>query len=230
MDPLLAVTVHDTNTATPDRRSRRPPLPVLVLLPVALLFLAGVIGWTLRAPARPALGSVDVGFVHDMISHHDQAVEMSIAELQTGVEPLARHFAQEIILSQRYEIGLMTAWLQDWGYDRADRPDTAMEWMSPEANVHHDVGGPSGQAVTPETMPGMATPEEMAALRESTGRDTDARFLRLMKAHHDGGIPMAEEAAANAKSPTVRDRASRIGKYQRTEVAEMTHAQQRLAL
>ena len=222
----MAVTVHDTNTDTAG--SRRPPLPVLVLLPVALLFLAGVIGWTLRAPPRPEPGSVDVGFAHDMISHHDQAVEMSIAELQTGVEPLARHFAQEIILSQRYEIGLMTAWLQDWGYDRADRPDTAMEWMSEEAHSHHDMT--SVQAVTPETMPGMATPEEMAALRRSTGRDTDARFLRLMKAHHDGGIPMAEDAAANAKSPKVRALASRIARYQRTEVAEMTQAQQRLAL
>ena len=226
----MAVTVHDTKTDTTDRPSRRPPLPVLALLPVALLFLAGVIGWTLGAPARPGPGSVDVGFVHDMISHHDQAVEMSIAELETGVEPLARHFAQEIVLSQRYEIGLMTAWLQDWGYDRADRPDTAMGWMSQEAHSHHDMGGTPGRAITPETMPGMATAAEMAALRESAGRDTDARFLRLMKAHHDGGIPMAEDAAVNARSPKVRDLAARIAKYQRTEVAEMTQAQQRLAL
>jgi uncharacterized protein (DUF305 family) len=165
-----------------------------------------------------------------MISHHDQAVEMAIAELETGVEPLARHFAQEIILSQRYEIGIMTAWLQEWGHDRADRPETAMAWMSPEAHAGHDMSGMSALAVTPETMPGMASAEEMAALRASTGRDTDARFLRLMKAHHEGGIPMAEDAAKRAKNPKVRDLASRVAKLQRTEVAEMTQAQRRLRL
>lgn len=224
----MATATHQTTADTTPRSSRRPPLPVIVVLPLALLFLAGVIGWTLRAPTRPGPGSVDVGFAHDMISHHDQAVEMSVAELQTGVEPLARHFAQEIILSQRYEIGIMTAWLQEWGYDRADRPETAMGWMTHDASSRHDMTAMSGRAFTAETMPGMATPDEMAALRASTGRDTDARFLRLMKAHHDGGIPMAQDAAANAKNPKVRDLASRIAKYQRTEIAEMTQAQQRL--
>jgi uncharacterized protein (DUF305 family) len=203
---------------------------VLVLLPLALLFLAGMIGWTLRAPTRPGPDSVDVGFAQDMISHHDQAVEMAIAELQDGVEPLARHFAQEIVISQRYEIGLLTAWLRDWGYDPADRPATAMGWMSHGAGGHHDMSGMSDQAITSETMPGMASAEEMAALHASVGRDTDARFLRLMKAHHEGGIPMAEDAAANADAPKVRELATRIAKLQRTEVAEMTQAQRRLGL
>jgi uncharacterized protein (DUF305 family) len=225
----MAATLDHTATAT-SRTIRRPPLPVMILLPVALLFLAAAIGWTLRAPTRPDPGSVDVGFAQDMISHHDQAVEMSIAELQTGVEPLARHFAQEIILSQRYEIGIMTAWLQEWGYDRADRPDTAMAWMTHGSGSHHNMAAMSGQAITAETMPGMASADEMDALRASNGRDTDARFLRLMKAHHDGGIPMAEDAAVNAKNRKVRDLASRIAKYQRVEVAEMSQAQQRLAL
>lgn len=217
-----------TNPAPP--QSRRPPLPVLVLLPLALLWLAGAIGWTLRAPPRPTAGAVDVGFSQDMISHHDQAVEMAVAELQTGVDPLARHFAQEILLSQRYEIGIMTAWLQEWGHDRADRPETAMAWMSPQSDGAHDMSAMSDQPVTAETMPGMASSEDMAALRSSTGLDTDARFLRLMKAHHEGGIPMAEDAAANAEKLKVRDLASRIARYQRIEVAEMTQAQRRLGI
>ena len=226
---MLASTIDHAKTAI-DRSPGRPPLPVLILLPVALLFLAGVTGWTLRAPTRPGAGSVEVGFAQDMISHHEQAVEMSIAELQTGVDPLARHFAQEIILSQRYEIGVMTAWLQGWGHDPADRPAIAMSWMSHRSGSHHDMAGMPAQAVTAETMPGMASPEDMAALRGSEGRDTDARFLRLMKTHHEGGIPMAEDAAINSKDPRVRDLATRIAKYQRTEVAEMTQAQERLGL
>ncbi len=172
---------------------------------------------------------MEVGFAQDMISHHDQAVEMAVAELQTGAEPLARHFAQEIIISQRYEIGLMTAWLQDWGHDPADRPAVAMSWMSQRSRSHHG-NGLADHAVNAEAMPGMATPEEMAGLRASSGRDTDARFIRLMKAHHEGGIPMAEDAATNTDDPKVRELASRIAKYQRTEVIEMTQAQQRLGL
>ena len=213
--------------ASPGTSSRRPPLPVLVLLPVALLFLAGSIGWALGAPDRPGRGSVEVGFAHDMISHHDQAVEMSVAELQSGVEPLARHFAQEVIISQRYEIGVMTAWLQGWGHDPADRPATAMAWMRHSGG--HDMSSMAGP-VTPETMPGMASPDEMAALRQSAGRDTDARFLRLMKAHHEGGVTMAEDAAANAGDPQVRYLAGRMAKTQRTEINEMTAAQQRHGL
>lgn len=227
---MLASTIDHPTATTSDRNTRRPPLPVLILLPVALLFLAGVTGWTLRAPTRPGAGSVEVGFSQDMISHHEQAVEMAVAELHRGAEPLARHFAQEILISQRYEIGLMTAWLQDWGHDPADRPDVAMSWMSHRTDGHHDMSGMADQAVSADTMPGMASPEEMAALRGSAGRDTDARFLRLMKAHHEGGIPMAEDAATNSSDPKVRDLATRIAKYQRTEVTEMTQAQQRLGL
>ncbi len=154
-------------SAAASRRSygRRPPLPVLAVLPLALLFLGGPIGWALRAPDRPGPGSVEVGFAHDMTSHHDQAVEMAVAELQTGVEPLARHFAQEIIISQRYEIGVMTAGLQSWGLDPADRPATAMAWMSrsPASPGGHDMAGMAG-TMTPETMPGMANADELAAL------------------------------------------------------------------
>ena len=73
-------------------------------------------------------------------------------------------------------------------------------------------------------MPGLAGPEDMAALRSSSGRDTDARFPCLIKARPEGGIPVAEDAAPNAENRKVRDLASRIARYQRIEVAEMTQA------
>lgn len=155
-----------------------------------------------------------------MISHHEQAVVMAIAELQNGVEPLARHFAQEIVISQRYEIGLMTAWLQEWGRDPADRPDAAMTWMSQGHTGHQNMAGMIGAPVTADTMPGMASADELSALADSTGRDTDGRFLRLMKAHHEGGVTMAQDAAVNAKQPKVRNLAARIAKYQRTEITD----------
>ena len=41
-------------------------------------------------------------------------------------------------------------------------------------------------------MPGMATPAQMTSLRTATGTALDTQFLTLMRAHHLGGIHMAQ--------------------------------------
>ena len=41
-------------------------------------------------------------------------------------------------------------------------------------------------------MPGVATPEQMAALRKATGKNLDIEYLTLMRQHHLGGIHMAQ--------------------------------------
>ncbi len=43
-------------------------------------------------------------------------------------------------------------------------------------------------------MPGMASEAELATLLELEGRDADALFLRLLNAHHRGGIDRADHA------------------------------------
>jgi uncharacterized protein (DUF305 family) len=40
----------------------------------------------------------------------------------------------------------------------------------------------------------MATPQQLAALRQATGKDLDVQFLTLMRQHHLGGIHMAHAA------------------------------------
>ena len=47
-------------------------------------------------------------------------------------------------------------------------------------------------------MPGMATEEELAGLRELSGTAFDVEFLRLMIRHHQGGLDMAVYAAEHA--------------------------------
>jgi hypothetical protein len=51
-------------------------------------------------------------------------------------------------------------------------------------------------------MPGMATEEELANLRSLQGTAFDVEFLRLMIAHHQGGLEMAEYARRTPRPPS----------------------------
>lgn len=50
-------------------------------------------------------------------------------------------------------------------------------------------------------MPGMASPADLARLRELRGRDQDVRFCQLMIRHHQGGVAMAEGLLAREQQP-----------------------------
>jgi len=185
---------------------------------LALLFLAGAAGFFLGARAdHPDRSSVSVGFLYDMITHHEQAIQMSNVELSLGETSEVAPFAREILLFQSYEIGLMEQKLDEWGYERSDRPATAMGWMP-------------GNAVPPEAMAGMASEDELDALADGSGREVDALFVPLMQDHHRGGLHMAAYAAENAEDRWVRELAARMFQNQRTEVAELERARERANL
>ena len=172
----------------------------LVALVAALLFLAGAVGFGLRTivDRPPGASSVDVEFLQQMITHHEQAQELSNVELQVGAEESAKTFAREILLFQSYEIGLMDRQLEHWGYVRE--------------GVDHD-------------MPGMASEAELDALADARGRDADALFLALMRDHHLGGVQMAAYASTHADDGFVRALAKRMADNQRLEITEMELAQ-----
>jgi uncharacterized protein (DUF305 family) len=66
-------------------------------------------------------------------------------------------------------------------------------------------------------MPGMATDEDLAALRAATGPQLDVLFLQLMLRHHEGGAGMLEYAAERAAEPQVRNLAAQMLRSQTTE-------------
>src|SRR4051794_480760 len=72
------------------------------------------------------------------------------------------------------------------------------------------------------TMPGMASPEDLARMRAATGRDLDVVFPQLMLRHHRGGLPMMQAAAAEASVPAVRALAQSMVTSQTSEIAVMT--------
>jgi uncharacterized protein (DUF305 family) len=199
----------------PSFLSRLVPASVPQTLALALVFafLGGAIAFFAgeRSDRPPAADSVDVGFLFDMVHHHQQAVELSFAQLDAGSPDAAGAFAREILYFQSYEIGLMDRQLRGWGYSLDDRPERAMTWM--------------GMGTGRDEMPGMASADELDALRDADDPEqADALFFALMRDHHLGGIAMAEHAAEDASDPFVRLLATRMADNQRSEVREMDRA------
>ena len=89
----------------------------------------------------------------------------------------------------------------------ANEGDTGMEWM--------------GMAAPLNEMPGMATEDETTELDADQGPAADKLFVRLMIAHHQGGIHMAEYAAAHAGTQTVRAFAYSVVAGQQSEINEL---------
>jgi uncharacterized protein (DUF305 family) len=206
----------DAEAATSASR-RGPTWLQAAVLGVALAFLGAAIGYLVAGrQGVPDEDSVDVGFYQDMISHHEQALQMAAVQLASGSDPTVSSFAREILQFQSYEIGLMRQQLAEWGVDPFERPDTAMGWM--------------GQSMPVEEMPGLATEEQMQELRDSSGSETDALFLELMAAHHLGGVAMAQQAMNNAEESSVRELASTMARNQAIEVNEFREIADRLGL
>ena len=196
-----------------------PPRSVLVALAVACLFLAGSVGYGLglRTGSDGAPSRADAGFLVDMVTHHEQAVELSKIALSRPMPDGVRSFALEVLSDQRYEIGLMEATLRRWGEPVADDDGVVMAWMD--------------HALPDDEMPGLASPEEVAGLADATTPDDVAsRWLTLMTAHHEGGVHMADAGAARVRDPDVRALARRIARNQRIEINEYAAVRKRLGL
>jgi len=190
------------------RASHGPARWQVVVVVVALCFLAGLVGWWLNKPASDSFNSVDTGFLTDMETHHNSAINMSFDYLDRSHDPVVKHFAQEIISGQTLELGAMNSYLNRAGGDKvAGDGSVAMAWM--------------GHPVRPADMPGMPTKAELAELDDSAGLDADDIFTRLMIRHHAGGIGMAEYAAEHGENEGVRKLAATIARVQRSEIAEI---------
>jgi uncharacterized protein (DUF305 family) len=196
--------------AAPDRDPGRhgPALWQVVVLVIALCFLAGVVGWWLNQPADKSFDAVDIGFLADMETHHNSAINMSFDYLDRSHDPVVKHFAQEIISGQTLELGAMNSYINQAGGPKvAGDGSVAMQWM--------------GHPVRPADMPGMPTKAELAQLDESSGLEADDLFTHLMIRHHAGGIAMARYAAEHGENEGVRNLARTIAQVQRTEINEI---------
>ncbi len=205
------------------RRQRTALLILGVIGAILIGFAIGVLARIpLDGPSEPDPGTVDAGFSQDMSAHHAQAVEMAGVVLVRSTDTEVRRLAYDILTTQQSQIGRMQGWLQLWG-EPAQGVDGFMGWMTEPMGGHDHSGTnePHHSGPVP-AMPGMATPAELAALRQATGPALDTMFLQLMLRHHEGGLPMIDYAAQHAATTAVRTLSETMAKTQRGESELMT--------
>ncbi len=210
---------QDGGQTVPDALSERLMRWLLIGLGVIVLIVGVALVTTRIADSNndePALGAVEVGFLQDMIDHHEQALLISNTLLEANPDGDAASYARDVILFQTRDIGRMETWLDDAGYTRGSPGRTAMVWM--------------GEPTPVDSMPGLATPEQIQELASATGADADRLFFDLMSAHHLGGVHMADYAAAHTQVPWLRTFAQAVSYGQQIEVVEYEQAMQRYGL
>jgi uncharacterized protein (DUF305 family) len=166
--------------------------PMLILL-AFLVFLAGCNQTTVAQP--------DIDFTRDMMAHHGQAVNMAVIARDRSQEPKLRLLALDITLTQQGQIGMMTAWLEQWG---------------------QSVGGSTPPMAGMGEMMGMASLKQLNSLKSLPASQAEVAFLQLMIRHHQGGVYMAEDVLATTKNPQVKRLAEGIVAGQSSEIRLMT--------
>lgn len=193
----------------------RLPRRTLPLLAAVLVVVAG-------CSSTPADDSAEAGFARDMATHHAQAVDMAFIIRDATSDESLRAIAADIIVTQSAQRGMFMAWLQLWGRPQAS-PGPRMAWMASGAASStmghaHGEGAESGMP----TMAGMATDQEMDALRRATGVDAEVMFLQLMIRHHEGGVLMARALLERSSHEDVVTLVRGIDSGQTGEIATMT--------
>jgi uncharacterized protein (DUF305 family) len=181
----------------------------LAVLAVAIAALCGGLGWLIgNNRAIPDPNSVDIGFLQDMRTHHEQAVYLGLYYLEdSGTSPDLRDIAREIVFGQGIEIGRMIQLLRQFGATETNETDTAMTWMNEPTPI--------------DRMPGLASDADIDKLLASSGAAADQLFVALMVAHHQGGIHMAQYALDHANVIEVRRFAYAMITGQTGEISEM---------
>lgn len=151
-------------------------------------------------PARRGYVEADVRFMQGMITHHQQALEMTdLVSDRTDHEGI-HALAGRIEISQIDEIESMRRWLE------------SRDESVPEEHDH----GP--------LMPGMLTEEQMERLAGAEGAEFDRLFLEGMIQHHEGALVMVEElfdSEGAGQEPQIFVFASHVDADQRAEIARM---------
>jgi uncharacterized protein (DUF305 family) len=150
----------------------------------------------------------DVRFMADMIHHHHQAMEMAALVDGRTTRKEVVDVAKRIDASQEDEIKFMQGWLRDRGQNAPD----------PAGHAGHEMPGQS-------TMPGMSSPQQMAALAAAKGAQLDRLFLERMIAHHEGAVKMGRDLLrkpGSAHDPVLYDFVNELINEQQAEIKRMS--------
>lgn len=185
------------------RRSIFSPIAAVVLAVLIIIASTGAV-MALRGD-DPGGDSVEAGFLRDMVTHHGQAVEMSlIVYRRTASEDMVT-MTYDMATTQQAQIGMMIATLDLWDLSQTGS-EPAMSWMG------HPTTG---------LMPGMATSGQVESLRTLPPDRADVLLLQLMIVHHRAGVDMANALLDRSDNDDARRLALAFSRSQETEIANM---------
>jgi uncharacterized protein (DUF305 family) len=154
-------------------------------------------GEAATAVPSPTANAADIKYVQDMIVHHRQAVDMALLAPARARSATLKNLASRIKDVQGPEIQYMTSWLRD------------LEQKVPDHHAAH------------EGMPGMATPQQLEALKAASGKAFDEMFLQLMIDHHLGAIKMSEQVLTSGSHSRIQELAGDVSVEQAAEIGRM---------
>jgi uncharacterized protein (DUF305 family) len=187
---------RSASTERPQATSSGPPVPVIQ--PGRPGESAKVTDTGQVAPLDASTyNAVDTAFVQMMIAHHQQAIQMADLAPQRAGNAQVRNLAERMSIAQKIEIDVLKAWLK--------------ERRLPENDPSHNH----------TTMPGMQTPDAIAALTAAHGADFDKRFVTMMTAHHEGARVMAGDVLKGGTDQRINEIANEMAVEQTSEIRRM---------
>jgi uncharacterized protein (DUF305 family) len=153
---------------------------------------------------QPEPNDADKEFVQSMIVHHQQAVWMAELAPDRASSSDVKGLASRIKDVQKPEIDMMNRWLSRH----------AIPTVNPSVPGH-------GHGASHGAMPGMATSEQLDALRNASGTDFDRQFAELMIAHHKGALAMAETVRQKGVDQRIQELADDIVAEQSDDIRRM---------
>lgn len=145
----------------------------------------------------------DVGFAKKMLVHSQQGIQMAEIARKNAAREDVRQLAISISETLSSDVKQYTGWLAEWGEPYSNLSDF------PEMDGHDMY----------PTYPGMASYGDITSLEAATGNAVDEMFLRLMIAHHEGAVQMANSVEfkemqygqlINLKNDTLKRQAEEI--------------------
>lgn len=183
-------------------------------------------------------------FVHMMIPHHQQAVEMSdITLAKQDIDPRVVDLATQIKAAQGPEIEQMQGWMKQWGMPmngmpgmdhggmHGSDPAGASPTTTPTMPMPDGSMMPSGSMMPGmpgmpgmgdmSSMEGMMSPAYMDELKNAQGVEASRLFLTGMITHHQGALTMAQDEVKNGQFPDAVAMAESILGSQQKEIDTM---------
>ena len=142
----------------------------------------------------------DVSFANNIITHHEQGIDVSSLVPQRSTDAVVVAFAAKTAAALNSDVAVLRALLVQW----TQNPDTK--------------AGGSGHAAT---MKGIIADASIAKLNALRGSKFDTLWLRSMTNFDQGAVEMANAEIANGKNIDATGLAKQIVKAQQEQIGEI---------